>query len=234
MNVNFRLYRQYVLVGAIIHISGLVDALTTVDLGGMASYEFGEFAYKCRKVIGAGLNYKKIIKERNLVTPKTPIADGSEVHHEVEMGIIISQRCKKVNRYDALNCIAGYCLALDLTEVRHLKHAREHGLPWTVGKGFDTACPVSDFIPEHEIKDPDDVPLWLKVNGELRQKSTTGDMLFKTGDLISYISQHMTLEPYDLILTGTPSGTGPLKDGDVIEAGLGKDLVKVTFRVKTV
>jgi hypothetical protein len=58
MNVNFRLYRQYVLVGAIIHISGLVDALTTVDLGGMASYEFGEFAYKCRKVIGAGLNYK--------------------------------------------------------------------------------------------------------------------------------------------------------------------------------
>ncbi|KAI5741196.1 hypothetical protein M8J76_011371 [Diaphorina citri] len=233
MNVNFRLYRQYVLVGAIIHISGLVDALTTVDLGGMASYEFGEFAYKCRKVIGAGLNYKKIIKERNLVTPKTPIADGSEVHHEVEMGIIISQRCKKVNRYDALNCIAGYCLALDLTEVRHLKHAREHGLPWTVGKGFDTACPVSDFIPEHEIKDPDDVPLWLKVNGELRQKSTTGDMLFKTGDLISYISQHMTLEPYDLILTGTPCGTGPLKVGDVVEAGLGhKDLVKVKFHVK--
>lgn len=82
------------------------------------------------------------------------------------------------------------------------KTAREQGLPWTVGKGFDHACPVSEFIPEHEIRDPDDVPLWLKVNGEMRQKSSTGDMVFKTGELISYISQHMTLEPYDLVLTG--------------------------------
>lgn len=248
-----RCYRQCVLACVLVNVGVLVQALTTCDLGGMATYNFHEFAYKCRKVIGAGLNYKKMIKERNLETPKTPviffkpsssiitepevieIPEGWEVHHEVEMGVIISQRCKKIKAWqDAMNCIAGYCLALDLTDVKGLKDARAQGLPWTVGKGFDTACPVSEFIPEHEIRDPDDVPLWLKVNGELRQKSNTGDMVFKTGELIKHISQHITLEPYDLVLTGTPSGTGPLKDGDIIEAGLGKDLVHVKFQVKVV
>uniref|UniRef100_A0A8D9BDH0 oxaloacetate tautomerase n=1 Tax=Cacopsylla melanoneura TaxID=428564 RepID=A0A8D9BDH0_9HEMI len=218
----------------------------------MGVYNFGEFALRCRKIVGAGLNYKKILKERNLLPPKEPVVflkppssiiqepksieipERSEVHHEVELGVIIGRNCKNVDKYDAMKCIAGYCLALDLTEVTHLKTARETGLPWTIGKGFDTACPVSLFIPAHEIRDPDDVPLWLSVNGEERQKSSTGDMLFKTGELISYISRHMTLEPYDLVLTGTPSGTGPIKHGDVIEAGLGKDLVHVRFEVKNV
>lgn len=218
----------------------------------MSSGAFQDFAIKCRKIIGAGLNYKKILKDRNLPTPKEPVVflkppssvitekqeieipEKFEVHHEVELGVIIGKKCKKVDKYDAMDYIAGYCLALDLTDVKDMKTARENGLPWTVGKGFDTSCPVSDFIPKHEISDPDDVPLWLRVNGETRQKSSTGDMVFKTGELISYISQFMTLEPYDLILTGTPAGTGPLKAGDFIEAGLGKDLMHVKFKVRGV
>lgn len=105
------------------------------------------------------------------------------------------------------------------------------GLPWSIAKGFDTSCPVSDFIPLDNIPDPQNIDLWLKVNGQMRQNGNTKDMIFKIPFLLSWISFRFTLEPGDLILTGTPEGVGAVKLGDQIECGLGK-LVKMTFNVE--
>ena len=101
-----------------------------------------------------------------------------------------------------------------------------------MAKSFDTSCPVSQFIPKSSIPDPHNVELWCKVNGALKQSGNTKDMIFTIPYLISYISQYFRLEPYDVILTGTPAGVSAVKEGDVIEGGLG-DVVKINFGVKT-
>lgn len=109
--------------------------------------------------------------------------------------------------------------------------ARKTGLPWCVGKGFDTACPVSRFISKEELPDPNNVQLWVSVNDQKRQEGNTNDLIFSIPRLISFISQFMTLEPNDLILTGTPPGMSPIKDGDCVRGGI-KDLITITFPVK--
>lgn len=98
--------------------------------------------------------------------------------------------------------------------------AKKNGHPWALAKGFDTSTPVGEFIEKSKIPNPEKLQLWLKVNGEMRQNGNTADMIFSINYLISYISQFMTLEEGDTILTGTPSGVSALKSGDVIEAGL--------------
>ena len=105
------------------------------------------------------------------------------------------------------------------------------GLPWSVAKGFDTSCPVSDFIPLEKIQDPQNVDLWLKVNGEMKQNSNTKNMIFSIPYLLSWISFRFKLQPGDVILTGTPEGVGPVKEGDQIECGLA-DIVRMTFNVE--
>lgn len=154
----------------------------------------------------------------------------TKVAHEVELGVIIGKQCKNVKKEEAFNYISGYCLALDMTAQCNLGLARKNGHPWSLGKGFDTSTAVSSFISVSDIKDPHKVPLWLKVNGQLRQQGNTEDLIFKVDDLIAYSSKYMTLEPNDLILTGTPDGAFPVKAGDVIEAGIGDNL-KIVFEV---
>ena len=101
-----------------------------------------------------------------------------------------------------------------------------------MAKGFDTSCPVSDFIPVDKIPDPHNMRLWLNVNGVTKQDGNTKDMVFKIPYLVSWISQHFTLETGDVILTGTPSGIGPVEPGDTIDCGLG-DVMKMTFIVES-
>jgi len=102
--------------------------------------------------------------------------------------------------------------------------------PWALAKGFNTATPVGDFIPRSEIPVPDNVRLWLKVDGEMKQDGNTQDMIYKIPHLISFISQYMTLEEGDLILTGTPEGGSPVKRGQTIVCGLG-DKMEMTFPI---
>lgn len=105
--------------------------------------------------------------------------------------------------------------------------AKKKGLPWDIAKGFDTFLPLSRVIPKTAIPDPHDIELFLKVNGETRQDASTNLMLFQLPRLLSEISKVMTLEPGDLVLTGTPAGVGPVVPGDVMSAGLrvnGKEL----------
>ena len=109
--------------------------------------------------------------------------------------------------------------------------AKKGGLPWTLAKGFDTACPISRFISKEEIKNPQDANLLLKVNGEVKQKGNTKDMIFSIAHLISWISEKIKLEEGDLILTGTPAGVGPVKAGDVIDCSINENLVEMSFEV---
>ncbi|KAG8312817.1 acylpyruvase FAHD1, mitochondrial-like [Homalodisca vitripennis] len=210
-----------------------------------------EFWKLGKKIAGAGLNYRALCAERKLPLPKSPviflkptssyILEGQTieipkefaVNEEIELGVLIGKNCKNVKPSEVLDHVAGYCLALDLTATSFLDEARPKGLPWTIGKGFDTACPVSQFIPKQAIPNPDNVHLWCRVNGEIKQDANTSDMIFPVGELISYISQYMTLEPYDLILTGSSRGVCQIKPGDVVEGGL-ENLVNFKFPVKSV
>ena len=108
--------------------------------------------------------------------------------------------------------------------------AKSKGHPWTMAKMFDTSLPVSDFIPCGRLPDPHNVHLWCKVNEELRQDGNTKDMIFNVPTLLSFISQYFTLEEGGLVLTGTPSGVGPVRSGDTITGGI-PGLVDIKFDV---
>ncbi|XP_017074579.1 acylpyruvase FAHD1, mitochondrial [Drosophila eugracilis] len=207
------------------------------------------FLNEGKKIVGVALNYMDVVKARNVPVPSEPLVflkpttsylqEGqpiilpkvfTKVAYEVELGVVIGKPCKNVSKADAMKYVAGYCLALDLTAQCNLGAARAAGHPWTLGKGFDTSTPVSKFIPLDQVKDPHNLPLWLTVNKDVKQKGCTADLIFKVPDIISYVSKYMTLEPNDLILTGTPNGSDAFKAGDVIECGMG-DLAKLTFQV---
>jgi len=138
-------------------------------------------------------------------------------HHEIELGVIISKKCSRITKDQAMDHVGGYCLALDMTARDFQEYAKAKGQPWELAKAFDTSLPVSEFIGKDVITDPGNVELICRVNGELRQKENTNKLICPIPDMIEYISQYFTLEEGDLILTGTPAGVGPCKEGDVIE-----------------
>lgn len=113
-----------------------------------------------------------------------------------------------------------YAVSIDLTARNVQNEAKSKGLPWSTAKGFDTFCPISNVIPKAKIPDPHDVELFLSVNDKMRQSDSTGLMLFRIPRLLSDISQVMTLERGDVVLTGTPKGVGSVDVGDVIRAGV--------------
>ncbi|KAH8921307.1 hypothetical protein BT69DRAFT_1283252 [Atractiella rhizophila] len=201
------------------------------------------FATHGKKIVAIGRNYAEHIKELNNTTPPEPffflkpttsyvtpeqkqvieIPRGVDVHHEVELGVVISKLGRDIPVSEAFSFVAGYTLAIDVTARNIQNHVKGKGLPWTTSKGFDSFCPISRFIPRDEVKDPYDLQLWLKVNEEMRQREKTNLMLWKIPELIHHVSGIMTLEEGDLILTGTPAGVGPVKAGDKVFAGLVQD-----------
>ena len=124
------------------------------------------------------------------------------------------------NEKAALDSIAGYCVAIDMTARNMQDEAKKKGLPWTAAKGFDTFLPISDFIARERIPDPQNVELNLQINGKEKQRDGTGLMLFRIPRLLSEISRVMTLEKGDLVLTGTPKGVGSVNCGDSMSAGV--------------
>ena len=182
------------------------------------------------KVIEIGLNYRDHAKEFNMPIPDYPILflkpptavieDGDdiifppqtqELHYEGELGIVISERAKSVPVSEADRYIAGYTCANDVT-ARDLQ--RMDG-QWTRAKSFDTFCPLGPRI----VKDIDPGVLGIttRVNGQVRQRSTTANMIFNVYELVSFVSGIMTLLPGDVIITGTPPGVGALNPGDTVE-----------------
>ncbi|XP_026477179.1 acylpyruvase FAHD1, mitochondrial-like isoform X1 [Ctenocephalides felis] len=215
----------------------------------MTSAQLQNFVKNGKVIIGAGLNYKSALPPGRS-RPSVPviftkptscyIVEGQEIElnphfkdvkHEIELGVIIGKRCKNVSEKEAMDYVGGYCLGLDMTAACYLSESMKHGLPWALSKSFDTSNPVSRFVSTQELPNPHDVRLWCKVNGLTRQDSTTADLIFTIPELISYCSKFMTLEPCDLIMTGTPQGVGSVNKGDIIEGGLG-DFLTMTFYVK--
>jgi len=189
------------------------------------------------KVVCVGSNYAKHIQEMGSKTPEEPVLfikpetalcdikqplvlpEGlGDVHHELELAVLIGSTLKQASEEQVVKGIAGYGIALDLT-LRTLQTAcKKAGQPWEKAKGFDNSCPVSGFIPVSEFaKDPQNIALSLTINGEVRQQGTTADMLHKIVPLIAYMSRFFTLRPGDIILTGTPEGVGPLNHGDKLD-----------------
>ncbi|XP_058823849.1 acylpyruvase FAHD1, mitochondrial [Topomyia yanbarensis] len=210
-----------------------------------------KFIKSTRKIIGAGVNYKEILRQTNAAKPANPVIffkpistlissnEGvikipkvfGSINYEAELGVIIGKSCKNISTDQAMSYVAGYCLALDMTGMDFIVDARSKGLPWCLGKGFDTSTPVSRFISPEELGDPTDVRVWCKVNEQMKQDDTTRNLIFTIAELIAFTSKYMSLEKNDLILTGTPAGAGPVKNGDILECGLG-DIVQMTFQVE--
>lgn len=184
------------------------------------------------KIVCVGLNYLHHAHEMNKQVPEEPLifmkptsallAHGGAielppqstlVHHEGELAVVIGERAKKVSKEDALGHVLGYTCANDVT-ARDIQRREKR---YTRGKGFDTFCPLGPLLRLADGFDPAAQTVTLRVNGEVRQQSTIDDLIFKLDHIISFISHVMTLNPGDVILTGTPSGVGQLLDGDLVE-----------------
>ncbi len=194
--------------------------------------------WKPSKIVALGLNYADHAAESGREAPEEPIifckASTAIIGHEdeiiikpeigrvdpeVELAVIISKIAKDVNREEADSFIAGYTVLNDIS-ARDMQNADFQKVnPWFRSKSLDTFCPIGPCVvlPD-EISPLDELDVELKVNGETRQKSNTRHLIFKIPVLIEYISSLMTLEPGDIISTGTPEGIAPIKPGDVVEA----------------
>lgn len=202
------------------------------------------------KIVCVGKNYDEHIKEMHSERPETPVlflkpstavveegtpinlpVYSNDVHHEIELALLVTKQAKGISASDWKNYIGGAGIALDLTLRDHQRIAKEKGLPWSVSKGFDGSCPVSQFTQIEEISDLQSLDIELKVNGDLRQKGSTAEMIFKIDELVSHISGIFTLEPGDLILTGTPAGVSKLNHGDQLEGRI-ENIGTAIFDVK--
>lgn len=196
------------------------------------------------KIICIGLNYADHAKETNAKTPEEPILffksttsltgpndaviipkNSKKTDWEVELAVVIEKKASYVEEADVMDYVAGYCLHNDYSE---REFQIERGGQWVKGKSCDTFAPLGPWlVTKEEIKDINNLRLWLTVNGKTMQDGNTSNLIFKIPFLISYISQFMTLLPGDIISTGTPAGVGLgmhpqvfLKDGDVVELGI--------------
>ena len=220
-------------------------AIAAIDLEKMPFVEkgtrIGAPINGARQFIAIGLNYRKHAAESGMPIPKEPIVfnkavtsiqgpnddlvrpEGSErMDWEAELAFVVGVKAQRVSREKALLHIAGYCLANDVSERDW--QANRSG-QWVKGKSFDTFGPLGPWlVTADEIPNPQAIPITLAVNGTVKQKSNTSDMIFTVAEILSHLSQFMTLLPGDVVVTGTPEGVGAgrkppqfLKRGDVVE-----------------
>lgn len=196
------------------------------------------------KVICVGLNYRDHAEESNMPIPDEPVLfmkattsitgpnddvmiprDSTKLDWEAELGIVMGKRASYVSQEQALDCVAGFCVVNDVSERAFQLDGTGQ---WVKGKSSDTFCPFGPVLTTRdEIPDPHALDIWLEVDGERVQDGNTRTMIFKVAEIVSYISQHMTLEPGDLIPTGTPPGVGLgfspprfLSAGNIMKVGI--------------
>lgn len=153
-----------------------------------------------------------------------------ELHHEIELAVCIGERARSLSARDAMKSVSGYAIGLDFTARDVQARLKSAGLPWERAKAYDGSCLIGPLVRAAGI-DPSDLELELRVNGERRQWGRTSQMLLGIPDLIASASAIFTLEPGDILLTGTPAGVGPLEVGDRVEASI-EDLGGLLFRVE--
>ncbi|MEH8017971.1 fumarylacetoacetate hydrolase family protein [Rheinheimera muenzenbergensis] len=152
-----------------------------------------------------------------------PLNRGA-VHNETELAVLIAQPLKNAGYAQVQDAIWGYSLALDLTLRDVQAQLKQLGRPWEIAKAFDGACPVAGFVEKTQLQHPQQTEFRLTVNGQLRQQGNSANMIRGICQLISEMSQHFTLLPGDIVLTGTPAGVGPLVAGDTLELQLAEHL----------
>lgn len=192
------------------------------------------------KIVCVGRNYKEHAKELGNVVPDKPVlfikpasaviysgdfvihpSFSEELHHEVELVLLIGKSIKEANKEEAEDAIIGYGVGLDMTLRDVQSELKKKGHPWTLAKCFDTSAVVSEFILKGDENFTLNEKIFLSVNGETKQEERLDKMIFQPDELVQYISSKLTLEKGDLIFTGTPSGVGRVNRGDVIEAKIG-------------
>jgi 2-keto-4-pentenoate hydratase/2-oxohepta-3-ene-1,7-dioic acid hydratase in catechol pathway len=209
-------------------LNALVDAAlqsssARAAFGDEAGLEYGPVVTRPEKIVCVGLNYRRHAKEVNLPIPshpvlfskfnnalsahnrsiKLPVEVATKFDYETELVIVIGKRAKDVTDAEALSCIAGYCTGNDFS-ARDLQFDR--GGQWMVGKTLDQFAPLGPYLVTADQINPDKLKIECQVNGETRQSSNTDDFIFNTARMVSYISRHMTLQPGDIVFTGTPEG----------------------------
>lgn len=209
-----------------------------------ASVRIGPPVCRPSKIVCIGLNFRDHAAETGAKIPKEPVIflkattslvgpnddlvipkNAIKVDWEVEFAIVIGKRALYVSKESALHHVAGYCLHNDYSE---RTFQMERGGQWVKGKSCDTFAPLGPFVATpDELENPGNLKMWLKVNGEVRQNSSTANMIFDAATLVAYVSEFMTLLPGDVISTGTPAGVGLgmkppqyLRAGDVVELGI--------------
>lgn len=243
--------------GAAISPEGLakIAAIDPASLPELSVDRVGACVAGTGKFICIGLNYSDHAAETGATVPLEPvifmkatsaicgpddevrIPRGSEkTDWEVELGVVIGKTAKYVSEAEALDYVAGYCVSHDVSE---RGFQTERAGQWTKGKSCDTFGPIGPWlVTKDEVADPQDLPMWLKVNGETMQDGSSKTMVYGVAFLVSYLSQFMSLHPGDVISTGTPPGVGMgmkppryLRDGDTVELGIeGLGTQKQTFR----
>jgi 2-keto-4-pentenoate hydratase/2-oxohepta-3-ene-1,7-dioic acid hydratase in catechol pathway len=183
-----------------------------------------------QKIVCVGLNYRDHAEEQGVDLPERPllfakwpntlIASGDaitvpavteKVDYEAELGVVIGRKASRVSVDEALDFVDGYVIANDVS-ARDLQFADGQ---WVRGKSLDTFLPVSELVPAAEVPDPQSLAIRAILNGQVMQDSHTSNMIFGVADVISFVSQAITLEPGDLIITGTPAGVGAFRDPPV-------------------
>ncbi len=192
------------------------------DRRDLSQLQLGPSVPRHAKLLCVGLNYRRHAEESRMAIPKTPVlfskfanalaAAGQEIElpgcarqydYEAELGVVIGRRCREVPESEALDHVFGYCNANDLS-ARDLQFVTSQ---WLLGKTLDGFLPVGPhLVTADEVGDPQRLPVRCWMNGEIRQDSSTADMIFSVAEIIAYASRHFTLEPGDLIVTGTPEG----------------------------
>jgi acylpyruvate hydrolase len=189
------------------------------------------------KILCIGRNYAEHIRELGNATPEAPvifikpassvIGEGEAIvippyshdcHHEAELAILIGRKGKDIPVDQAMEYVAGYGVGIDLTLRDVQGELKKKGLPWEIAKGFDTACPLSTFVEASLVSDPQNLQIRLTVNGKIRQDGNTSMMIHRIPAIISHMSGNFTLEPGDVILTGTPAGVSRIVSGDNLAA----------------
>jgi 2-keto-4-pentenoate hydratase/2-oxohepta-3-ene-1,7-dioic acid hydratase in catechol pathway len=243
--------------GIVRDLSGLIEDVTTDAIARLADVDvdalpkvaegtrLGVPVHGIGKIVAIGLNYEDHAKESNLPIPTEPVMfmkalssltgpfdevmlpkGSTHSDWEVELGVVIGKTARYVDEADALGHVAGYCVANDVSERFNQK---QRGSQWSKGKGHDTFCPVGPWlVTPDEVADPQELDMFLDVNGARMQTGNTRTMIFNVAEIIAYVSQYVTLYPGDLLITGTPPGVGEgkkpesifLKEGDTMRLGI--------------
>lgn len=202
------------------------------------------------KIFCIAANYRKHGEEINLKPEDSPIfflkpetsilrnhydfyipEFSNQIEYETEVVIKIGKMCKAVSPKFANRYYDEITVGLDITARDLQNEYRAKGLPWFLSKGFDSSAPLGDFVSKKEFQSIYDLNFGLRINGEYAQKGNTADMIFSFDQLVSHISQYITLKQGDLIFTGTPVGVGPLRIGDHLEADIeGRKLLEIRVR----